>query len=170
VEALSLTPLASRALERGLSGVFVSLMRLGASHLNANAWAGRLEPGDPHLARVATVLKQRADYLKDDEHDVAAVQSELEERKSHWLKRVAQQEPLNNTLGYRPAAPAVVNLLHPAGEREWQLFTCLNSLRDVEGEVNLLLSPNSRGLTAHRASETETDAEDSTPTPSPSHE
>ena len=170
VEALSLTPLASRALERGLSGVFVSLMRLGASHLNANAWAGRLEPGDPHLAKIATILERRADYLKDDEHDVTAVQSELEQRKSHWLKRVAQQEALNNTLGYKPAAPAVVNLLHPAGEREWQLFTCLNSLRDVEGEVNLLLSPNGRGLTAHRASETETDPEDSTPTPSTSHE
>jgi hypothetical protein len=40
----------------------------------------------------------------------------------------------------------VIGLLKETGAAEWEEFTCLNSLRDVEGTVNLILDPNPRGL------------------------
>ena len=42
VEALSVTPFSARALDRGLSGVMVGLMRLMDDHLNANLKAGEV--------------------------------------------------------------------------------------------------------------------------------
>jgi len=36
--------------------------------------------------------------------------------------------------------------LKDPGPSDWQLFTCLNSLRDVEGTVDLILDPNPVGL------------------------
>jgi hypothetical protein len=41
VEALSVTPFSARALDRGLSGVMVALIRLWDDHLNAKAWRQR---------------------------------------------------------------------------------------------------------------------------------
>ena len=42
VEALSVTPFSARALDRGLSGVMVALMRLWDERLNANLKAGEV--------------------------------------------------------------------------------------------------------------------------------
>ena len=47
VEALSVTPFSARALDRGLSGVLVALMRLRDDRLNANIKAGDLKDADP---------------------------------------------------------------------------------------------------------------------------
>jgi hypothetical protein len=41
-----------------------------------------------------------------------------------------------------------VGLLEQAGENDWQMFTCLNSLRDVEGTVDLVLDQRTTGLRA----------------------
>ena len=43
---------------------------------------------------------------------------------------------------------AIVGLLELPGPTEWDLFTCLNSLRDVEGKVDLVLDQNPTGLKA----------------------
>jgi hypothetical protein len=47
VEALSVTPFSARALDRGLSGVMVALMRLWDAHLNGNLAAGTADAADP---------------------------------------------------------------------------------------------------------------------------
>ena len=38
------------------------------------------------------------------------------------------------------------DLLEQAGENNWEMFTCLNSLRDVEGTVDLVLDQRPNGL------------------------
>jgi len=47
VEALSVTPFSPRALDLGLSGILVGLMRLWDERLNANQKAGALTDTDP---------------------------------------------------------------------------------------------------------------------------
>jgi hypothetical protein len=37
-------------------------------------------------------------------------------------------------------------LLKQPGPGDWEWFTCLNSLRDVEGTVDLILDQNPAGL------------------------
>jgi hypothetical protein len=47
---------------------------------------------------------------------------------------------------YRSEGGATVGLLEQATEKDWEMFTCLNSLRDVEGTVDLVLDQHSTGL------------------------
>ncbi len=51
VEALSVTPFAPRALDRGLSALLVSLVRLGAMDYNPNLGAGKVKGDAPILQR-----------------------------------------------------------------------------------------------------------------------
>lgn len=56
VEALSVTPFSARALDRGLAGILVALMRLRESRLNANTKAGELQDTDPAMSLVVESL------------------------------------------------------------------------------------------------------------------
>ena len=66
VEALSVTPFSARALDRGLSGVMVALMRLWDARLNANLKAGALQDTDPRMALVFNQLTQRSENATHD--------------------------------------------------------------------------------------------------------
>ena len=46
-----------------------------------------------------------------------------------------------------PVQVTPVGLLEHAAARDWGMFTCLDSLRDVEGTVDLVLDQRSTGLT-----------------------
>jgi len=136
VEALSVTPFAARALDRGLAALLVTLIRLRSSEFNANDAPPRLQVGHDliHQAvedvriRVANVLKntQAGDEVK------ARSKSILDE----WLDR-ANRTP---TLVYRLVRGDAVALLQaPEEQTSWGTFTCLNSLRDVEPSPGLIL-------------------------------
>ena len=64
--------------------------------------------------------------------------------KTRRMARVRNQT--DHRLGYRDDTNAIVGLLEPPGPTEWDLFTCLNSLRDVEGKVDLVLTGEQRIL------------------------
>lgn len=144
VEALSVTPFSARALDRGLTGVMVGLMRLMDDHLNANLKAGTVQDTDPVWERVFAVLCQRGQNATDDPEVGQRIQAMLHKRRDEWLHRVHQQQA--HQLGYKPEGGATVGLLEQAGDNDWQMFTCLNSLRDVEGTVKLVLDQRSTGL------------------------
>jgi hypothetical protein len=72
------------------------------------------------------------------------VRKMLEERRDHWLARVHNQ--IDHRLGYQKEGDGVVALLELPAVVGWELFTCLNSLRDVEGTANLILDSNQKGL------------------------
>ena len=72
----------------------------------------------------------------------------LKARRDYWLSRVRNQT--DHRLGYRDDTNAVVGLLQQPGPTTLHLFTCLNSLRDVEGTVDLVLDPNPTGLRTER--------------------
>lgn len=144
VEALSVTPFSPRALDRGLSGVLVALMRLRDSRLNANIKAGQLQDTDPEMPGVMDRIITRAENALADPAVGTLVRQMLMQRRDYWLARVRNQT--DHRLGYRDAADAVVGLLRMPGPSDWELFTCLNSLRDVEGTVDLILDENPSGL------------------------
>jgi hypothetical protein len=144
VEALSVTPFSPRALDRGLSGVLVALMRLWEERLNANQQAGALTDIDPLMPEVFERIARRGESATEDATVGLLVRQMLEQRRDYWLSRV--RNATDYRLGYQDEANAVVGILQQAGKDDWELFTCLNSLRDVEGTVNLILDPNPTGL------------------------
>ena len=144
VEALSVTPFSPRALDRGLAGVLVALMRLREERLNGNEQAGSLQDTDPAMRDMVERLVARAENALHDPTVGALVRQMVMERRDHWLARVRSQRDFR--LGYRDDSNGVVGLLKQAGVTGWELFTCLNSLRDVEGTADLILDPNPSGL------------------------
>lgn len=144
VEALSVTPFSARALDRGLSGVMVGLMRLWDDHLNANLKAGEVADTDLLWAKVFDVLSKRGENATHDPGVAVRIKDMLDRRRDEWLSRVHNQK--DHRLGYKPEGGATVGLLEQAGENDWEMFTCLNSLRDVEGTVDLVLDQRPTGL------------------------
>ena len=141
VEALSVTSFAPRALDRGLSGVMAALIRLGDARLNANESAGELTDTDALLTSAIHTLAERAENVTDNKQRRAETEQELEKRRELWLARARRRQ--EQRLGYAddqtPQGP-VVGLLQRPGQQRWDIFTCLNSLRDVEPTVHLILS------------------------------
>ena len=146
VEALSVTPFSARALDRGLSGVLVALMRLWDARLNANLKAGALQDTDPRMALVFNQLTQRSESATHDLSVSQRMNDQLNRRRDEWLSRVHNQKEYH--LGYQSEGGATVALLEHATANDWEMFTCLDSLRDVEGTTDLVLDQRSTGLTA----------------------
>ena len=144
IEALSVTPFSARALDRGLSGVLVALMRLRDHRLNANPKAGELQDTDPVMPDVIERIIARAQQALGDPSVGTLVRQMLMERRDYWLSRVHNQT--DHRLGYKDDTNGVVGLLKQPGPSDWEKFTCLNSLRDVEGTVDLILDQNPTGL------------------------
>jgi hypothetical protein len=136
VEALSVTPFAPRALDRGLTGLLVSLLRLEQRTLTPNGGAGRLERSAPYADDVVKELSRRAWNTNADAALKQLVIDTLEERLDQWAH---EAEMPGRSLGYRPARDGTTaGLLERPGVGRWEPFTVLNSLRDVEPAVNLV--------------------------------
>ena len=140
VEALSVTPFAARALDRGLSGVMVGLMRLWEDRLNPNLAAGELTDQESLLTRVFDHLIQRAQNATHSTTVASHLLQELHRRRDDWLSRV--HHATDHHLGYQTEGEGVVGLLQQPKVGGWSLFTCLNPLRDVEDSIPLLLDTN----------------------------
>ncbi len=139
VEALSVTPFAERAVDRGLTGVLVSLVRELEPAYNGNYRAQEFNKNSQLADHVVRYLKRRAEEVSDRETS-RRVEDELEERLANWDRqrstagrRLAYSQPLR--------ADDVAGLLHRPTEGPWRQTTCPTSLRDVEPGIPLLLQP-----------------------------
>jgi hypothetical protein len=146
VEALSVTPFSARALDRGLSGVLVALMRLWDGRLNGNLRAGELQDTDPLMPKIFDHLTHRSANATQDVTVGQRMSDQLDRRRDEWLSRVHNQKDYR--LGYKSEGGATVGLLEHASANDWEMFTCLDSLRDVEGTTDLILDQRFTGLTA----------------------
>jgi hypothetical protein len=136
VEALSVTPFSPRALDRGLSGTFVSLVRLLELEFNENLGAEQITRDHDIVETAVASLAERAAQISGN-LGADLVEQGLEARLDEWLARIPRK---GARLGYREQSDGVtVGLLKAPGLASWDQFTCLNSLRDVEPTVNLLL-------------------------------
>lgn len=143
VEALSVTPFAERALDRGLAALLVSCVRLASPDFNGNLRAADLDPQSPLVKRAIDAIMRRASEVSSPA-TALRVRQELESRIDAWRSR-ADSMKAGARLGYTEKKDGqTLGLLLATGPGPWQEFTCLNSLRDVEPMVNLVL--DNRGL------------------------
>jgi hypothetical protein len=139
VESLSVTPFAARALDRALSALLVSLVRLPGTEYNENGRAGAIVRQHEYVRRAVEAIAARAAAVTVDKELGARVRDELGKRLDTWLARASKAGGGNN-LGYRPERDGVtVPLLRMPSEDDWDTFTCLNSLRDVEPTAGFVL-------------------------------
>lgn len=152
VEPLSVTPFSPRALDRGLTGVLVALIRLLGSDFNPNANAGQLDRHHPFVQGALHEISRRAGLIMGNTTVEAEVRQELDDRLDQWLDRAGRLGS-GLKLGYREARRELVQglLEQPTGHR-WHDFICLNSLRDVEPGVGLIL--DDRGMEPQRVATT----------------
>ncbi len=150
VEALSVTPFAARAIDRGLTGLLVAYLRLIETTLNANDRAGRLTASNPYVAQAIDELAARAALVTSKQSVADLVRAELKRRIDEWVAE-AQRTAGGRVLGYRDKKDGItVGLLQQPDLRGWDTFTCLNSLRDVEPTVGLIFEERGSGAEPDR--------------------
>lgn len=134
VEPLSVTPFAERAVDRGLTGVLVSLVRELEPAYNGNLRAQDFDRDSQLADHILRYLKRRAGSAGQ------RVEEELEDRLNNWHR---QRFVPGRRLAYSQPRKAddIAAFLHAPGEGRWWQTTCPTSLRDVEPAVSLLLQP-----------------------------
>ena len=137
VEALAVTPFAPRAVDRGLAALLVSLIRLAGPEFNRNKGASRITREHPYVRAALATITQRTEEVDVRARD--SVAADLQTCLDDWLA-AATNTAGPQALGYRSESDGItVGLLAKAGLGAWQRFTVLNSLRDVEPSVGLVL-------------------------------
>jgi len=138
VEAQSVTPFAPRALDRGLTGTMVSVMRLVNDPLNPNLGAQTLDnSGRPEASTVRTVVSDRAWKVKDKAARLR-VDTMVADRIDRWVKEAIKA---GRRLGYETERGQgdVAALLKKPGATAWDEFTVPFSMREVEPGVRLVM-------------------------------
>ncbi len=137
VEALSVTPFSPRALDRGLTGAMVSMVRLEDDQLNADKSAKDFRRDNPLFQQSASAIKSRAEEITENNDAVNLVEEMLSTRADYWQ---TQTNKVSAELTYKSSKGISVPLLSKPQNKIRGPFTCLNSLRDVEPNVNLILN------------------------------
>ena len=138
VEALSVTPYSTGAMDRALTGVLVSAIRQAGPDYNRNDSAQQMQPGSAVVQAALAALPVRAGEAGTGGATLEdRVRAGLQERIDTWRDRAVRMKG-GARLGYSDGRDGVtIGLLQMAGSSAWGEFTVLNSLRDVEPEAEL---------------------------------
>ena len=141
VEAQSVTPFSARALDRGLSGTMIGIMRGEFNNLSANLGAGDIANlNKEKIGQIRDELGDRAWRVKSKESMALTIEM-IEERFDSWKKAASKG-------GRRLAFEAVANqgdvfpLLEKPSDRQWSKWTIPYSMREVEPGVRLVMKTN----------------------------
>jgi hypothetical protein len=141
VEALSVTPFSPRAIDRGLTALLVSFLRLNGFDFNDNESAAKLKRDHPTVIMAVDEISRRAGLVTGNPQIEHEVRTELNSRIDHWLARAAKLAAGGSKLGYKGKDDGrTLALLETPNKQTRDLFTCLTSLRDVEPPVSLVLN------------------------------
>ena len=154
VEPLTVTPFSVTSIDRGLDGALVAAARVtqaGRSDgLNPEHDAGRITEQQDAIDRLARDLADRIGAAADEEESRYA-RERLTSRVGEWRKRRRQVAEKDGELVYERGADnsrrfALVRAAEAAGSRgprrEDAPFVVAGSMREVQPEINLLVSPN----------------------------
>jgi Helicase conserved C-terminal domain len=141
VEALSVTPYSTGAMDRALTGVLVSATRQAGADYNRNDSAHQMQPAHLVVQRALAALPVRAAEAGNGGAALQDfVQTALQQRIDQWRDRAVRMRG-GARLGYNDGRDGVtVGLLEMPGSTGWTEFTVLNSLRDVEPEAALMFN------------------------------
>src|SRR5262249_15464268 len=101
--------------------------------------ASRIDRTHPVVQAAMDMIVQRAQLIGNGAEIEHLVRTELSERLDQWLAE-AHKTAGGRILGYNEEPDGLtVRVLRRPGLDPWDDFTCLNSLRDVEPTVGLVL-------------------------------
>jgi len=165
VEPLSVTPFSPGALQRGLAGLLVSLVRLGRMEFNTNESATRIQASDPYVQDAIAAICRRAELVGDGTAVADFCRAQLQSKVDLWQAE-AQNQTGGRTLTFSeprgsdgPKRGTTVSLLHHPGLERWEEFTCLNSLREVEPSVKLIMDDGGLDETGEQPAPPQADGE-----------
>jgi hypothetical protein len=138
VEAISVTPFSSRALDRGLRGVFASMNRLFGPQMAGDTAAENFSATDPAVGAIIEDIYQRAAMLvgKSNAELVRARLLSHRDDWAHWSDSFLRYSWLNDA--QRPPNNSRV-LLRTTGTQNEGLWPTPGSLRDVEPTAGFFL-------------------------------
>lgn len=138
VEAISVTPFSSRALDRGLRGVFVAMQRLAMPGMSREVEADEFDRTLPESREIVASLVDRARHLVGEEES-AAVRQRLEasaDEWSHLAEELLRYSWFDET--HAPPNNACV-LLQTSGTNNEGRWNVPGSLREVEPTAGFFL-------------------------------
>jgi hypothetical protein len=154
IEALSVTPFSPTSLERGIDGLLVSAARVAQATvpdgLSPEREAGKIAP--QHSAVAAVVDRLKARILAASHNDELAKKASdlLTNRVDRWTSRARYATEIHKTLDYDRTGegdkylPLVIspeNHRAHVGSSAEAPFVIANSMREVQPEINILVSP-----------------------------
>ncbi len=141
VEAQSVTPFSPRAMDRGLTGAMLSLMRLENDIFSPNEGAEKLSMSNqPEITDVIKALARRAGNVAEDNSRQMLAEAELKERADEWAKEASKG---GRKLAYEKRGPEkdkTVALIKSPGLQAWDNWTVPMSMREVEPGVRLIMN------------------------------
>jgi hypothetical protein len=154
VEALSVTPFSPTSLERGIDALLVSVARVLAAVTTdglsgeRNAW--RIKDERSAIAAMTERLKKRIAAAAQDEEVTKRANDLLLNRIDRWTERSKRAGEQGKTLVYErmgegdkylPLIISPENAKASIGGSNQAPFIIANSMREVQPEINLLVSP-----------------------------
>ncbi len=161
VEAQSVTPFSPRALDRGLTGAMLSIMRHSYDPFAPNTGAGAMNsPSRSEMLETIRAVAARTWEVTEDSGKKALTEAELKSRADEWANEAGVG---GRTLVYQKygAGPTAYPLLEAPGVKPWTDWTVPMSMREVEPGVRLVMEDaRSTNDPAWRARVTEADGDD----------
>lgn len=154
VEALSVTPYSPTSLERGIDGLLVSAARAFQASvtdgLSAEREAWRIRDQRTAVEAIAEKLKKRIAAAALDDAATKRANDLLVNRLDRWAERAKRAADMHKTLVYERTGeggkylPLIIspeNAKAAVGGSAEAPFVIANSMREVQPEINLLVSP-----------------------------
>jgi hypothetical protein len=146
VEPISVTPFSSRALDRGLHGMFGAIQRLGQTQASEEFSANQFEPTSSWAKNTISDLSERAEALATQGDHVKRV---LNEQSDSWsqLKNASVSYSKKKSSKNNDLDAAHHCLFRNLGEAKGGKWAAPNSLRDVEPTATFYLADDEESLT-----------------------
>ena len=161
VEALSVTPYSPTSLSRGIDGLLVSVARVALAAetegLSPEHDAGRIKPQRSAVEALAERMKSRIAAAAQSEEVTKNASDLLINRIDRWTTRANSAEGMHKTLVYEKTGdsdkylPLIIspeNATTSMGGPLEAPFVIANSMREVQPEINMLVSPLTERLFA----------------------
>jgi hypothetical protein len=139
VEALSVTPFADRALDRGLTAVLVSALRHSRPDWEVEPGAQLVPISNAEIDDAISWIAERAGNVLGDASAKQDVIAQCRERMDEWDRRRKGLEAGQLSYTAKPTNGGLHPLLVTTPTR-WSRWSVGTSLREVEPEANLLLA------------------------------
>ena len=139
VEAQSATPFSPRALDRGLTGMSIALVRAESTELAPNDGAGRMRSAThPSIGEATRLVGERTWTVTQDPERRDMAEDAMRSRGDGWAR---EAQVLGRDFVYSDwrAGPQAVPLLKEPGNGPWTDWTAPTSMREVEPGVSLML-------------------------------